>query len=120
MNVNSNLNELNETNLSIPDSWLDGMPENYRLMEVKGDLYTPYYQDGDLVLISLEIWKDNPSDIYLVEMDGKTELRKIIKTDNQTVVLEGISPFVPPHVCPHGSYDIIGFPYMLIRKINGG
>ena len=120
MNVNNNLTELNENNLSIPNEWLKGLPENYRVMSIKGDGYTPHYLNGDRLLISLEIWRDNPSNVYLVNFGGKTELRKIVKKDNGTAVLESLSPFYPPYVCTDGVYDIIGIPYMLIRDLSGG
>ncbi len=106
--------------LNIPDTFLEGNPDNYIVMNISGNAYIPYYLDGDKLIISCDLTKPNHSNVYLVEIDNLFELRKATKFNSQTIVLESINPNIPPKTVVHGQYNVIGFPYMLIRAINGG
>ena len=59
-----------EKYLDIPESYLVDGAENYKVMNISGNRYTPYYLDGDKLLICCNLERNNPSNVYLIEKDG--------------------------------------------------
>lgn len=106
----------------IPACYLDGDKSQYSCLEISGNNYYPYFLNGDRVIFTLDLTKQNPTDIYLIEFNGKTEMRRIAlyDTDEDFITVNGLTEWIPPETLAIGDYKIWGFPYMLIRKYTEG
>ncbi len=108
--------------VEIPESYLADAAENYKAMNISGGRYAPYYLDGDKLLICCNLERPNPSNVFLIEAGGLYELRRLTVSEDieAPTVLEALNYDLPPLILKPEEYKIIGFPYMLIRNINGG
>lgn len=100
--------------ISIPDEWLDGSKDDYFVLSVNGDNYFPYFNDGDLLIICKDFSKFKENDIFVYEISGAYELRKLFITGNGTELLEGIKACIPPIV--NLNFRLHGFVYMRITN----
>lgn len=106
--------------INFPKTFLEGNPDNYIVMNICGNAFAPYYLDGDKLVISCDLTKPNPSNVFLVEIEDKNELRRVYEANEELTVLESLNVNIPPIHAKPEDFKIIGFPYMLIRNINGG
>ena len=80
--------------IDIPTSWLKCSSDKYKVIKVKGNGYYPFILDGDILLVENENLEKLSDAIYLVKLSDKYELRKICLTDEEGIVLKGITPFI--------------------------
>ena len=107
-----------ENKIEVSPDMINGDIKNYFALKVKGDRYRPLFADGDIVLINGDLSKQNPGNIYAVEIAGSIELRRFeVRKEENKVCLCGISPNVPPIFLLHSEYKVIGFPVLLTREI---
>lgn len=109
---------LNELNISIPESWIDSNKSDYFTLSVKDESYEPYFLKGDILIICKDLCKCSSDDVFVYYINRELELRKVSQVVNSTVILEGITPYIPPLI--DAGFKNLGFVYMRITNYRQG
>lgn len=104
--------------INIPVTWLRGDAEKYFVLSVNDDNYHPYFDYGDILICCNDISEFWTNGIMVYEINGKLELRRLIIEENGTEILEGITPFIPPHI--NTGFKQLGYLYMRISNYRQG
>lgn len=104
--------------ISIPNEWLDGKKDDYFLLTVEGDSYTPYYAEDDLLIICKDLSKLDINDVRVYEINGAFELRKYGLSTNGTELLLGLTGYIPK--LENVGFKLCGFVYMRITNYRKG
>ncbi len=89
-----NISDIEPGEINIPKSWLKFSSDKYKVIKVKGNGYYPFFLDGDILLVEGENVEEFFDAIYLVKISEKYELRRMRLTDEECIVLTGITSFI--------------------------